>query len=327
VVDASCDWVFRGFHPRWYPLAWHSAKEALAAKNYEEARDAYHRLANDTPSSETQARYRLGEATAAYRAGDFRAARTAYSQALLSGDLEVQASGHLGIGNSLFQLGWKGLSGESYPTDPTSVPDLDRFDTIVKEALAKLRESESPDEGDASGFVKIESLVTNWADAVRHYDSALSKSPTDKLAGKNRDMSMAYLKRLQELLDEEKEDAEQSMPEPQPGQGKPQDGAGEGEEKEGEGEPKGPKKPGEKGEKGEGDEDPKDGSGEEGDQEKDGKKGKNKKKDKDPGDKDGENPNESPQERAHRILKENSDLEKGPLNPGRREFRDAEKDW
>ncbi|MGL4402075.1 MAG: vWA domain-containing protein [Luteolibacter sp.] len=302
------------------------AKEALAAKNYEEARDAYHQLADKTSSRETQARYRLGEATAAYRAEDFRAARTAYSQALLSGDLEVQANGHLGIGNSLFQLGWKGLSGEFYPTDPASVPDLDRFDTIVKEALAKLRESDSPDEGDASGFVKIESLVTNWADAVRHYDSALSKSPADPLAGKNRDLSMTYLKRLQELLDEEKEETEQSMPQPQPGKGKPQkgegDGEGEGEPQEGEGDEKGPKKPGEKGE---GDEKSKDGPGEDGDEERDGKNDKN--KDKDPGDKDGENPNESPQERAHRILKENADLEKGPLNPGRREFRDAEKDW
>ncbi len=300
------------------------AKEALAAKNYQEARDAYQKLAADAQSRETQARYRLGEATAAYRAEDFRAARTAYSQALLSTDSAVQASGHLGIGNSLFQLGWKGLYGESYPTDPASVPDLDRFDTIVKEALAKLRESDAPEEGDTSGFVKMESLVTNWADAVRHYDSALSKSPDDELAGKNREMLLTYLKRLQELLNEEKEETEQSMPQPQSGKGKPKEGEGEGEgePEEGEGEQEGSKKPGEKGE---GDEESKDGSGGEDDQEKDGKKGKN--KDKNPGDKDGDNPNESPQERAHRILKENSDLEKGPLTPGRREFRDAEKDW
>lgn len=300
------------------------AKEALAAKNYDEARDAYNKLAADTRSSETQARYRLGEATAAYRAEDFRAARSAYSQALLSTDPAVQASGHLGIGNSLFQLGWKGLSGESYPSDPALVPDLNRFDTIVKEALAKLRESESPEEGDASGFVKMESLVTNWADAVRHYDSALSKSPGDELAGKNREMSHTYLKRLQELLDEEKQETEESMPQPQPGKGKSKEGEGEGEPQEGEGEQEGSENPGDKGE---GDEESKDGSGEEGDQEKDGKNGKDKDKDKAPGDKDGDNPNESPQERAHRILKENSDLEKGPLTPGRREFRDAEKDW
>jgi Ca-activated chloride channel family protein len=302
------------------------AKEALAGKNYEEARDAYHKMAERTKSRETQARYRLGEGIAAYRAEDFRAARTAYSEALLSKDPQVQANGHLGIGNSLFQLGWKGLSGESYPTDPASVPDLDRFDTIVKEALAKLRESDSPEEGDAAGFVKIESLVTNWADAVRHYDSALAKSPADPSADRNREMAMTYLKRLEELLKEEKKESEQSMPQPQPGEGQPQEGEGEGEgePKEGEGDQKGPEKPGDKGE---GEDDPKDGFGGEGDKEKDkdGKKDKN--KDKKDGEGEGENPNESPRERAHRILKENADLEKGPLTPGRREFRDADKDW
>jgi Ca-activated chloride channel family protein len=300
------------------------AKAALSAKNHEQARDAYHQLAEKSGSRETRARYRLGEATAAYRAEDFRAARTAFSQSLLSNDSKVQAHGHHGMGNSLFQLGWKSLSGESYPSDPAALPDLDRFDTIVKEALAKLRESEAPAEGETGGYAKIESLITNWADAVKHYDSATSKSPQDQLARKNRGLTVTYLKRLQELLDEEKQDTEESMPQPQPGEGQPQEGEGDGEPKEGEGEgdEKGDKKPGDKGD---GDKDPKDGSGDEGEKDKDGKKGKN--KDKKDGDQDGDNPNESPEERAHRILKENADLEKGPLTPGRREFRDAEKDW
>ena len=301
-----------------------NAKEALTGQKYEEARDAYHKLAEKTKSTETQARYRLGEATAAYRAEDFRNARTAYSQSLLSSDPQVQANSHLGMGNSLFQLGWKGLSGESYPTDPESVPDLDRFDTIVKEALAKLSEADTPEEGDASDYVKIESLITNWADAVRHYDSAAMRSPSDKTANKNRNLTITYLQRLEELLDQEKQDAEQAMAEA--GQGPPQegegDGEGQGEPKEGDKSDKGKKKPGDKGE---GEKEPKDGSGDEGDKDKDGKKGKD--KDKKDGDKEGKNPNESPQERAKRILKENADLEKGPLSPGRREFRDADKDW
>ena len=49
--------------------------------------------------------------------------------------------------------------------------------------------------------------------------------------------------------------------------------------------------------------------------------------DKKDGDKGGDNPNESPKERAHRILKENADLEKGPLSPGHREYGNAQKDW
>ncbi len=305
-----------------------NARDALADKRYEQARDSYHNLADGAKFRETKARYRLGEATAAYRGGDFREARTAFSQSLLSGDAEVQTSGHLGLGNSLFQLGWKGLSGETYPTDPASLPDLDRFDTLAKEALAKMRESEVPEEGDTSGYVQIESLVTNWADAVRHYDSTLALAPSDKVAASNRAMTVIYLKRLKELMDQEKKDAEQSMPQPQPGEGQPQEGEGEpndgeGEPKEGEG--KGEKKPGEQGD---GEKDPSDkpGAGDEGEKDKDGKKGKD--KDKKDGDRNGgDNPNESPQERAHRILKENSDLEKGPLSPGQIQMGDARKDW
>jgi len=219
------------------------------------------------------------------------------------------------MGNSLFQLGWKGLTNEAYPTDPASVPDLARFDTIFKEALAKSRESVTPAAGDTGGFIKIESVITNWTDSVRHYQSALRQAPDQKTAIQNRDLAITYLKRIKELLKEEEQDAQQAMP--QPGEGPPQEGDEEGE---------GSKKPGEKGEDGK---EPKDGKGGEEDPDKEGDKGKN--KDKDSAEKDGEkdspDPNESPTERAHRILEENADLEKGPLSPGRREFQNAEKDW
>ena len=298
-----------------------TAKSLLTARQFEQARDSYKLLADQSHSRETQARYRLGEATSAYRAEDFRAARTAYSQSLLSQDPQVRANGHFGMGNSLFQLGWKGLAGETYPTDPTSLPDLNRFDTLVKEALAKLRETEEPEQGEVGGYIQIESLITNWTDAIRHYDSAVSGS----VPGQNRQLTLTYLKRLEELLNQEKQDTEQAMP--QAGQGPPQQGGADGEgDEEGEKGENGKKKPGEKGG---GKKDSKKGPGEDGEKDKDGKGGKDKDKNEDEknGDKGGENPNESPKERASRILKENSDLEKGPVSPGRREFRDAEKDW
>ncbi|GAA5115872.1 VWA domain-containing protein [Luteolibacter yonseiensis] len=296
------------------------AKAQLESKHYESARDSYKKLAEKTNAGETQARYRLGEATAAYRAQDYRSARTAYSQSLMSEDGDVQASAHLGMGNSLFQLGWKGLSGDPYPTDPESIPDLDRFDTIVKEALAKMRESRSPEEGDSGGYVKFESLITNWADAVRHYDSTLTRKTDDESARQNRRMTMVYLKRLQELLKQEEEETEQTMA--QAGQGPPQQGEGDEDPQDGEGDG-GEDNPGGKGKNGQ---DPKDGGGDEGDKKEQGKDGKKDDKE-EKGDEEGDNPNESPQERANRILKENSDLEKGPLAPGRRDFRPAEKDW
>jgi hypothetical protein len=135
-------------------------------------------------------------------------------------------------------------------------------------------------------------------------------------------MTVTFLKRLQELLKQEEEDGTQALGQAQPGEGPPQDG----EEGEGDGQPrkgKGGKGKGEEGE-GEGDENDQDGQGDEGEDKNKGKKGKEESENE--GD-NGNNPNESPQERAHRLLKENADTEKGPLTPGRREFRDAEKDW
>jgi Ca-activated chloride channel family protein len=207
------------------------------------------------------------------------------------------------------------------------LPDLNRFDTIVKEELAKLRESEVPEDSEANGFVKFESLITNWADAVRHYESTLALQPTDRSARQNRSLTVTYLNRLAELLKQEEEDTEQSMQQAQPGEGPPEEGEGEEEGEEGEGEPKEGKGKGKKqpGEEGEGEEDPKDGEGDDGDEKKDGKKGDD--GDEKDGDKGGDNPNESPEDRAHRILKENADREVGPLSPGRREFRDAKEDW
>jgi Ca-activated chloride channel family protein len=301
-----------------------AAKDALVGKQYPQAFAAYRKLAEGSRIRDRKARFRFGEGTAAYRGGEFKEARSAFSQALLSADSDLLANAHLGLGNSLFQLGWRGLADETYPAGPAQVPDLERFDRLVKERLAKLRETTDPkQEGQAGGYAQIETLITNWADAVRHFNSSLAASPSAAAAGNNGGLTMTYLKRLRQLLEQDQQETEESMPQPQPGEGQPQPGEGDPKEKpEGEEGDKGPKPPGNKGQ-GE-NEEPKDGSGDA--KEKPEDKGGQKKDDKesDKGDRD---PNESPADRARRKLKENADLEKGPLTPGRREFRDPEKDW
>jgi Ca-activated chloride channel homolog len=302
------------------------ARKSLERKNHPEAREAYRKLAEETRLPDRKARFHLGEATAAYRGQDFKHARSAYSNAMLSDDADVRASGHLGMGNTLFQLGWRLLTGETYPNDPEELPDMDFFDTKVGELLDKLIENPEGD-ADTGGYQRLESIITNWSDAVRHFDSGLAHRPEDKPTRNNRDMTVAYLKRLQELLEDEKQSAEEAMPQPQQqGEGQPQPNEGEGDQ---EGEPKDGegKEPRPDGEKGEGDEqENKDGSG---DQDKpndrDGKGNKKEEQDKDS--KGPKDPDETPEERARRILQENADLEKGPLSPGRREFRPPEKDW
>ncbi len=301
-----------------------NAMEALNGKQYDEARKTYQHLAETSKFQGQAARYRLGEATAAYRGGDLRGARTAYSKSLLSAESEVQASAHLGLGNTLFQLGWEGLSGEAYPSDPAQLPDLNQFDTMVKELLAKLRETDAPEEGETNGYVRVESLITNWTDAVRHFDSAAASPAPDKAAQQNHDLTMIYLKRLKELLKQEEQETEQSMPQQGQGQGEPQPGeGGEGDPKEGEGGKGDEKKPG----GGEKDKDPKSKSGDKGEKPDQGKGGKGDKP-KDSDSKNGDkNPSEGPEDRARRLLKENSDVEKGPLAPGRYEFMPPQEDW
>jgi Ca-activated chloride channel family protein len=287
------------------------ARQALESKKFKEARDGYHHLAEDTKFAERAARYRIGEGTAAYRSGEYRQARSAFSSAMLSKDPAVEASAHLGMGNTLFQLGWQGLTDQSYPTEPGEVPDLARFETLVKERLARMKESDEETVGRSEEFIRMDSMILNWADAVRHYESSLNREPANAGAKQNRETTLIYLRKLRELLDEEKKAAEKSMPQPGQGrgQGQPQDGEGGGE-------------PGEDGQ-GEGDPN-KDGPG--GDKDKDGK-GKNGDKDKDAKGKGKGDPNESPEDRARRILSDNADLEKGPAAQGRFEYRNPEKDW
>lgn len=295
----------------------------MSGKHYESARDAYHDLADEARSAEARARYRLAEATAAYRAADFRGARASYSKSLLSREPAIRGEGHVGMGNSLFQLGWLGLSGKKYPSDPAAIPDLDKFDAIVKEQLAMMAKEKEPEEGETRGYVKFEALVTNWIDAIRHYDSALSISTPNQIASRNRALTITYLKRLQELLQQEEQQTRQAMPQIMPGEepgkqpgqkgrkgpkGEPGDGSDKGDK--GDAGDENGEKPGGKGK------DDKDKDGKGGDKNKDDVKGKG-----------GDNPNETPEERAGRILQENADTEKGPLTPGRREFRNAEKDW
>nr|MCU0753092.1 hypothetical protein [Akkermansiaceae bacterium] len=149
-----------------------------------------------------------------------------------------------------------------YPADAPESAMLEHFENLVRDKLDAMSRE---DEGGRSAE-EIESVITNWTDAVRHFNSARARGLPADLTDHNRKVVMVYLKRLQELLDEEKQQTEQSMPQPQQGEGQPQPQQGEGDPQESgeDGEPKegGPEKPGDKGE---GDEEPKE-QGEGGDE-------------------------------------------------------------
>ena len=298
------------------------AKDAarfLLEKNFSAAAQTYRKLAKESRSSNLRSRYHLGEGIASLRDGSFKSARSAFSKSLDANSPDVLAEAHLGMANSLFQLGWLELAGYAYPQDPKSSPDMAQFDQLVRTRLKIL--AAAKEDGEVE---KIEALITNWTDAVRHCDSAISNMPANNAAKNNRQMTITYLKRLRELLEEEKEKTAQNMPMPQPGgdgESQPDEGDGDGdsdEKQDGDQQNKDSKSPGDKGDK---KLDKKDGSN--------GKEPKPKDdpgKDKDKGEKS-EDPNETPEKRARRILKDSADLEKGPLTPGQREFNPPAKDW
>jgi Ca-activated chloride channel family protein len=296
------------------------AKDAarfLLEKNFTAAAQTYRKLAKESQSSNLRSRYHLGEGIASLRDGSFKSARSAFSKSLDVNNSDVLAEAHLGMANSLFQLGWVELAGSAYPQDPKLSPDMAQFDQLVRTRLKKLADAKEDGE-----MEKIEALITNWADAVRHCDSAIFNFPANNAAKNNRQMTITYLKRLRELLEEEKEETEQNMPMPQPGgesESQPDEGDGDPDEKQdGDQQNKDSKSPGDKG-----DEKP---------EKKDGSNGKEPKpkddtgKDKNKGEKP-EDPNETPEKRARRILKDSADLEKGPLTPGQVEFNPPAKDW
>ncbi|HEY8962677.1 MAG TPA: VWA domain-containing protein [Luteolibacter sp.] len=282
-------------------------------------------------STETISRQQLGKAFEAYRQSDFRTARSAYSGALLSKDPAVEANAHAGLGDTLFQLGWQSLAkeGETYGADPESPPNLEDFDKLVLAQLAKWKASNPPETGESEGFILFDDLIVNWTDAIRHFDSTLAHQPANSDVKHNRELVVRYLDRLRELLKDQSEQAQQQLPKPQPksGQGKPEkqqpgDG-GKGDEDQ-----KGRQKPGEGPQGEQQGEKPDDGGEKKDDQGQGGDEKDDKDKKKNEGEQnDGGKPGETPEERARRILSEKSDVQKGPLGPGRFEPRRPEKDW
>jgi hypothetical protein len=302
------------------------AKTAFFEGRYDQARDAYRFLAKEKTGDDA-AKMRLAEGLSAYEAGDLRGARSAYSGALLSSENLVSAKAHEGMGNTLFQLGWMGISGSRYPTGK-AIPEMERFDQIVREQLQKMREEKVPEKGDTSGYLRMEAVMVNWSDAVRHYRTALVKNSKDNNPGRNKETTLVYLRRLAELLDEEKKQTEQEMMRQQQQQDAPFEGEGEG-DKPKEGDSSGE---GDKGEKGDDEKQPdskKPDDKEKGENEKGEKDGDqpNDPTDDDSEDGDSANPGETPEDLARRKLKENSDVEKGSPFSGRREFKTPDKDW
>lgn len=309
------------------------AQESAGPKQRE--MELYQQLAEKALLNGRRARYRLGEADAAYRLQDWERATRAYSAALMSKHKDVLTAAHHGIGNTLFQKGWLRFLDSPYTADSPEGTGLEHFEQAVRDKLQKLRgsdpeeEEEEPQTDSDKTFTydDIRHSILDWTDSVRHFRSVLDMQSDHQGALQNRELTLIYLRKLRELLEDDRKQNEELMSQmqsaPRPGDGEKkqegedgkkndQDGdqqAGENNQLSDQGEPKDAK--GETDPDGQPDPDQnpreRDNTGKEDEPEL--------------------RPGETPEENARRRLRESADSEKGPLTPGRIKFQKPEKDW
>lgn len=329
------------------------ARQAMSDARYDEAVSAYGLLAEKYQDTEEGFRFSLAQGTAAYESKDWPTARGAFSEALRSDDSAVRSAAHHGLGNTLFQIGWQRLTDgpaypelrESEPTDEEEEPEaMDRlsdalldmpsdeeartddlmagFELMVKERLAEWMAEENEEDDRSRGSERFNNLLTDWSDSIKHHRAA---SGVDA-AKHNRKLTLTYLEKIREILDQTNENAQQIQAVPEQGEGEPQPGEGdqEGEPEEGDGGEEGE----EEGDQGSNGDDPEEGGdgGEERDTGEEPDNGDSKESEKESTDKE-PRPGETPEEAARRILNENADMQKGALSPGRIRFQRPEKDW
>ena len=273
---------------------------------------------------EHRSRYRLAEGTAALASGDVHTARTALSDALLSRDPAVQAAAHHNLANTLVEAGWRSLAdGQPYPGGAEAAS---RLDPLLDQRLAAWLADPAPETGASESLRLFESVLLAWADAVRHYDSAIAGNPRRDDSRHNREVAIRLLERLRKAIDQTATaEEEQLQPEPQP---EPQPQPGEQGEQ-GDRQPQqGDRQDDQQAQPG-GEEQqppPADRDDRQPDRGQEGGEAGDQRQPDQP--EDGERKQPTPEEEARRLLKDNADFERGPLAPGmRREFRRPAKDW
>ena len=302
-----------------------AARAALQSGAYQSAREQFELLASrEHPQSEDFAGLQLGKATADYRLNDFSAARASYSKALTNDDSRIRAAAHQGMGNTLFQLGWQSLAkGQSYPGE---IAAAENFDKLVKERIDEWMKGEEETDSKAlsEGYRNFQTIMLNWADAMRHSQSALSLQPGNQDTEQNKRVAQTYLEKLRKAMEQQQQEMQEQMEGQGDGEGQQPDPgeSGEGGEEEGDKGEDGK----EKDAAGDGGKDPKD-KGEDGEKNPDGKTPDGEKPD--PKNTHGKDrkPEETKEQNALRKLNENADLQRGIVAPGTYNFRRPEKDW
>ena len=314
-----------------------------AASTMERAADAYQMhdyhgaielfseaLAEAQAESDTRYQHiiEFSQGSAAYRLSRWDVASRYFSRALLSDDDKLQEKAHYNLGNTLVQWGWTTL--DLPPSSDTENAFLESMRQLYADPASQQTQAPAAQATQAAQAPKLTAadvakIKTNWQDAISHYQASLMVNADNTEAQDNLREVEKMLEQLKQAQEQAKQEAEQKKEDQnkkdqgdQGDQENKQDGEGDGDKKDSDQE-------GEKNDKNKSD-------GDDSDQQNNQADNQNNPQSGNPEDSGEEqaaepNPEETKEEFAARILKEQSDAEVRPVRRRLMQLRRPEKDW
>ena len=314
-----------------------------AASTMERAADAYQMhdyhgaielfseaLAEAQAESDTRYQHiiEFSQGSAAYRLSRWDVASRYFSRALLSDDDKLQEKAHYNLGNTLVQWGWTTL--DLPPSSDTENAFLESMRQLYADPASQQTQAPAAQATQAAQAPKLTAadvakIKTNWQDAISHYQASLMVNADNTEAQDNLREVEKMLEQLKQAQEQAKQEAEQKKEDQnkkdqgdQGDQENKQDGEGDGDKKDSDQE-------GEKDDKNKSD-------GNDSDQQDNQADNQNNPQSGNPEDGGEEqtaepNPEETKEEFAARILREQSDAEVRPVRRRLMQLRRPEKDW
>lgn len=311
-----------------------------AASTMERAADAYQMhdyhgaielfseaLAEAQAESDTRYQHiiEFSQGSAAYRLSRWDVASRYFSRALLSDDDKLQEKAHYNLGNTLVQWGWTTL--DLPPSSDTENVFLESMRQLYADPASQQTQAPAAQAGQAPKLTAadVAKIKTNWQDAISHYQASLMVNADNTEAQDNLREVEKMLEQLKQAQEQAKQEAEQKKEDQnkkdqgdQGDQKNKQDGEGDGDKKDSDQE-------GEKDDKNKSD-------GDDSDQQDNQADNQNNPQSGNPEDSGEEqaaepNPEETKEEFAARILREQSDAEVRPVRRRLMQLRRPEKDW
>ena len=314
-----------------------------AASTMERAADAYQMhdyhgaielfseaLAEAQAESDTRYQHiiEFSQGSAAYRLSRWDVASRYFSRALLSDDDKLQEKAHYNLGNTLVQWGWTTL--DLPPSSDTENVFLESMRQLYADPASQQTQAPAAQSTQAAQAPKLTAadvakIKTNWQDAISHYQASLMVNADNTEAQDNLREVEKMLEQLKQAQEQAKQEAEQKKEDQnkkdqgdQGDQENKQDGESDGDKKDSDQE-------GEKNDKNKSD-------GDDSDQQDNQADNQNNPQSGNPEDSGEEqaaepNPEETKEEFAARILREQSDAEVRPVRRRLMQLRRPEKDW